>query len=105
MDDERNKAKDYFFEAILSLKSIDECYTFFDDLLTVKELNELSKRLYGAKLLADGSIYADITEKTGLSTATISRINRSLKYGSDGYRMILARLDENGVTGPDGAAS
>ena len=92
--------KDYLFRAILSLQSLDDCYNFFDDLCTIKEVSEMAKRMCGAKMLAENRVYTEITEKTGLSTATISRINRCLKYGSDGYSEILRRLDEAGVEPP-----
>ena len=96
----RDEAKDYLFEAILTLETIDDCYNFFDDLCTIKEVNEMAKRLCGAKMLDKNKVYTEITEKTGLSTATISRINRSLKYGSDGYSKALKTLDEKNVKPP-----
>lgn len=97
----RDPAKDYLFEAILSLETIDDCYNFFDDICTIKELEEMAKRMCGAKMLDENKVYTEITEKTGLSTATISRINRCLKYGSDGYTEILRRLSERGVERPE----
>lgn len=96
----RDEMKDYLFQAILSLQSLDDCYNFFDDLCTIKEVSEMAKRMCGAKMLAENRVYTEITEKTGLSTATISRINRCLKYGSDGYSEVLRRLDEAGVEPP-----
>ncbi len=96
----RDEMKDYLFRAILSLQSIDDCYNFFDDLCTIKEVSEMAKRMCGAKMLAENCVYTEITEKTGLSTATISRINRCLKYGSDGYSEVLRRLDEAGTPPP-----
>ena len=91
-----NKIKDenvdYLFAAILSLKNEDECYSFFEDLCTVSEIKEMSKRLLAARLLSDNCIYSDIAKKTGLSTATISRVNRCLKYGNDGYQTVLDRV-------------
>ncbi|MBE6542660.1 MAG: hypothetical protein E7672_09500, partial [Ruminococcaceae bacterium] len=98
--DRRDEAKDYLFSAILSLKTIDECYDFFDDLCTIKEVNEMAKRLCGAKMLDQNKVYTEITEKTGLSTATISRINRALKYGSDGYNNVLRNLESADVKPP-----
>ena len=92
--------KDYLFEAILALQNIDDCYNFFEDLCTIKELSEMAKRMCGAKMLAENKVYTEITEATGLSTATISRINRCLKYGSDGYAEAIRRLDAKGI-GPD----
>lgn len=96
----KNDMKDYLFEAILSLETVEDCYNFFDDICTVKELEEMAKRMCGAKMLDDNKVYTEITEKTGLSTATISRINRCLKYGSDGYSSVLARLAARGVKSP-----
>jgi len=94
---EKDFKKDYLFEAILTLKTVEECYNFFEDLCTIKELDEMSKRMWGARMLADNKVYTEITEATGLSTATISRINRCLKYGQDGYSTALERLEENGT--------
>ena len=88
------------YRIIASLTSVDECKLFFDDLCTIKEVSEMAKRMCGAKMLAENRVYTEITEKTGLSTATISRINRCLKYGSDGYSEVLRRLDEAGVEPP-----
>lgn len=97
----RDPLRDYLFEAILTLESVDDCYRFFDDLCTVKEISEMAKRLCAAKLLDGSAVYTEINERTGLSTATISRINRSLKYGSDGYRDVLKRLEERGIEMPE----
>ncbi len=80
------------FEAILSLKTPEECYAFFEDLCTVPELKALSQRLEVAKMLNEHKVYSDIVAKTGASTATISRVNRSLSYGSDGYKIVFERL-------------
>ena len=85
---------DFLFKAILTLQDSDECYSFFEDLCTISELQEMSKRFYAAKLLNDNHIYNDIAEQTGLSTATISRVNRCLKYGSDGYITMLERIEK-----------
>ncbi len=89
----RDEQTDNLFKAVLSLNNIDECYAFFEDLCTVSELREMAKRLTAARMLNNNYIYSDISEKTGLSTATISRVNRCLKYGNDGYAEILRRLD------------
>ena len=89
---------EYLFNGILSLNTVDECMSFFEDICTVTEIIEMSKRLTAAKMLSDNCTYTDIIEKTGLSTATISRVNRCLKYGSDGYTEVLRRLDEKGKT-------
>ena len=89
----RDEQTDNLFRAVLSLNNIDECYAFFEDLCTVSELREMAKRLTAARMLNNNYIYSDISDKTGLSTATISRVNRCLKYGDDGYAEILRRLD------------
>ena len=80
------------FHAVLSLKTIEECYNFFEDLCTVPELKALSQRYQVAQLLLDGNVYNDIVKKTGASTATISRVNRSLSFGSDGYKTVIEKL-------------
>ena len=85
---------DYLFESILTLETVEECYAFFDDLCTVQELKALSQRLHVAKMLLDSRVYIDIVAKTGASTATISRVNRSLHYGSDGYKAVFERLEK-----------
>jgi len=82
---------DNLFEAILSLKDTEECYKFFEDLCTVNELLSLSQRYEVANLLSQKETYLEIAEKTGASTATISRVNRSLEYGNDGYRIVIDR--------------
>ena len=90
----QSEAADHLFEAILSLKSMEECYRFFEGLCTVTELQALSQRMEVAALLRRGETYAAIAEKTGASTATISRVNRCLSYGADGYQTVLRRLSE-----------
>lgn len=82
------------FEGILTLKTVEECEDFFGDLCTKTELREMSKRLFAAKLISKGEKYADIVEKTGLSTATITRVNGCLRDGNDGYVTVLERLAE-----------
>ena len=89
----RTEAVDSLFDAVLSLKSREECYTFFEDVCTINELLSLSQRFEVAKMLRDQKTYLEIAEKTGASTATISRVNRCLKYGNDGYNKVLDRLD------------
>ena len=84
------------FEAILKLESMEECYDFFDDLCTAQELKALAQRLNVAVMLSDGKVYNDIVTQTGASTATISRVNRSLIYGSNGYKIVFERLAKNG---------
>ena len=85
---------DFLFEAILQLKSLEECYQFFEDLCTVSEIKALSQRIVVAKMLSDKRVYSDIVAATGTSTATISRVNRSLQYGADGYQAVLPRIKE-----------
>ena len=90
----RTEAVDHLFDAILSLQNKEECYTFFEDVCTVNELLSLSQRFEVAKMLRDQKTYLDIAEKTGASTATISRVNRSLNYGNEGYDMVFSRLQD-----------
>jgi TrpR-related protein YerC/YecD len=90
----RTEAVDHLFEAILTLKDKDECYNFFEDLCTVNELLSLSQRYEVASMLKEKKTYLEIAEKTGASTATISRVNRSLNYGCDGYELVFSRLDK-----------
>ena len=85
---------DFLFKAILELKNMDECYDFFEDLCTVTELKALSQRIVVAKMLSEKQVYSEIVNKTGASTATISRVNRSLNYGCDGYEKIFERIDK-----------
>ena len=85
---------DHLFEAILTLKDKEECYTFFEDVCTINELLSISQRYEVAKLLREGQTYLDISNATGASTATISRVNRSLNYGNDGYDLVLERVNE-----------
>ena len=89
----RTEAVDYLFSAILSLKDKEECYTFFEDICTINELLSLSQRFEVARMLREKNTYTEISEKTGASTATISRVNRCLVYGNDGYAMVMDRLD------------
>ena len=88
----RNEAVDYLFNAILSLENKEECYTFFEDICTINELLSLSQRFEVARMLREQKTYLEIAEKTGASTATISRVNRSLNYGNDGYDMVFERI-------------
>ena len=92
---------DRLFEAILSLETVEECRDFFDDACTVKEINEIAQRLLAAGMLREGKSYAEISKQTGMSTATISRVNKCLEYGNGGYEMVFDRLankkdEENG---------
>lgn len=85
---------EYLIRGILTLQTPEECLSFFEDLCTISELTEMSRRLQAARMLSDNCVYSEIAAKTGLSTATISRVNRCLKYGSDGYLTVLERLDQ-----------
>ena len=86
------EAVSHLFDAILSLENKEECYRFFEDVCTVNELLSLSQRYEVAPMLRAQKTYLDIAEKTGASTATISRVNRSLNYGNDGYDMVFERV-------------
>lgn len=90
-----NPELDLFFEAVLKLENIDECYNFFEDVATINELKALAQRIHVANMLKEKKIYTEIAETTGASTATISRVNRCLNYGTGGYNLILDRLEEN----------
>ena len=90
----KTDAVDYLFDAILSLINRDECYSFFEDLCTVNELLSLSQRFEVAAMLKSRKTYLEIADKTGASTATISRVNRSLNYGNDGYDLVFDRIDK-----------
>ena len=89
----KSENTDALFDAILSLKNKEECYRFFEDICTVKELQSIAQGLEVVKLLVSKKTYHDIEQETGASTATISRINRALNYGADGYKLVLERLD------------
>jgi TrpR-related protein YerC/YecD len=91
----QNENIDFLFKAVLALENQDECYDFFEDLFTVQELRTISQRLVVAKMLSENCVYTDIVNATGASTATISRVNRSLQYGSNGYDRIFERIREN----------
>lgn len=88
----RTEAVDHLFDAILTLENKEECYTFFQDVCTINELLSLSQRYEVAKMLREKKTYLEIAEKTGASTATISRVNRSLNYGNDGYELVFNRM-------------
>ena len=90
----RTEAVDRLFDAVLCLENRDECYTFFEDVCTVNELLSLSQRFEVAGMLRDQKTYLEIAEKTGASTATISRVNRSLNYGIDGYELVYSRMEQ-----------
>ena len=82
------------FKAILTLETVEECYSFFEDVCTIPEIKAMAQRYNVAEMLSGGSVYSEIVKETGASTATISRVNRSLEYGSDGYEMVFKRLGE-----------
>lgn len=90
----RTEAVDHLFEAILNLQNKEECYQFFEDVCTVNELLSFAQRFEVAKMLREKKTYLEIAEKTGASTATISRVNRSLNYGNDGYDMVFDRMEK-----------
>nr|WP_295973522.1 YerC/YecD family TrpR-related protein [uncultured Bacillus sp.] len=94
IDKLRGSALDQLFEAILSLKDVEECYRFFDDLCTINEIQSLAQRLEVARMLREGKTYHIIESETGASTATISRVKRCLNYGNDAYEMTLKRVKE-----------
>ena len=89
----KDKNTDLFFDAILHLKSVDECYDFFEDLCTVNELKSISQRIVVAKMLREKKVYSDSVDETGASTATVSRVNRSLQYGCGGYDLVFDRMN------------
>lgn len=93
---EKNNLK-LLYKSILTLKTEEECEKFFEDLCTFPELKAMSQRIVVANMLKQGHIYSDIVKKTGASTATISRVNRSLTYGSEGYNIVLDRLSDEMV--------
>lgn len=97
----KTEAVDHLFQAILTLKNMDECYMFFEDVCTVNELLSLSQRYEVAKMLREEKTYLEIASRTGASTATISRVNRSLNYGNDGYDMVFARIAEEKEQDPE----
>ncbi len=90
----RTESVDFLFDAVLKLENKEECYAFFEDLCTVNELLSISQRALVAYLLRRKKTYLEIAEATGASTATISRVNRALNYGCDGYDLLFERMDE-----------
>ena len=90
--DIKNKDNDDLFEAFIALETKEECYKFFEDLMTIKELESISQRWQVARMLDNGETYAKIAEQTKASAATISRVNKCLSYGADGYSMMLRKL-------------
>jgi TrpR-related protein YerC/YecD len=98
IDKLRGKSLDQLFESVLSLKDMEECYRFFDDLCTMNEIQSLAQRLEVARMLREGKTYHKIENETGASTATISRVKRCLNYGNDAYEMALERIAEEKKT-------
>lgn len=90
----QSAAVSHFFDAVLTLENKEECYQFFEDVCTIKELSAIAQRLEVAKMLREERTYLDIAKETGASTATISRVNRSLNYGNEGFDMVLNRMDK-----------
>lgn len=90
----KSKQADNLAQAILALQSEEDCYKLFEDLFTIREIQDLSQRLEVARLLQANSTYTEIVEKTGVSTATIGRVNRALNYGAGGYQLVLERIAE-----------
>ena len=90
----KTEAVSHLFDAVLTLETKEECYAFFEDLCTINELLSMSQRYEVAKLLTKKKTYVDIAKETGASTATISRVNRSLAYGNNGYDIVFKRLGE-----------
>ena len=88
---------DLLFKAILSLRDEQECYDFFEDICTIAEIKSLAQRLHVARMLRQKKTYTEICDTTGVSTATISRVNRALEYGADGYKLVLDRLDQDAL--------
>ena len=83
---------EFLYRSIVSLENVEDCKNFFHDICTASELQERSRRLKAARMLSDGIVYSEIAAKTGLSTATISRVNHCLKYGNDGYHKVLEKM-------------
>ncbi len=92
MEQLKNAYTDEFFKAVLTLENVDECYKFFEDVCTVKELQSIAQRFTVAKMLTEKKVYSEIVDEVGASTATISRVNRSLSYGSNGYELVFKRM-------------
>lgn len=90
----RCEETDELFKAIMSLESIEECYQFFDDLCTFGEMKAMAQRFHVAKLLSEGKTFAHISEEVGASSATITRVNKCIIYGSDGYKLAIDRIKE-----------
>ena len=90
----QNEQADNLARAFLTLESVEDCYRLFEDLFTIREIQDLSQRLEVAQLLKSQATYTEIVEKTGVSTATIGRVNRALNYGAGGYQLVLERISK-----------
>ena len=90
----KNEYTDILMKAVLQLKTVEECYSFFEDLCTIAEIKSMSQRMEVALMLSEKRVYSDIAAETGASTATISRVNKCLNYGQDGYNLVIKRLKE-----------
>ncbi len=93
MNNDKNENIEFLYRSIICLDNVEDCKSFFEDICTKSELIEMSRRLKAAKMLSDGMVYSEIAAQTGLSTATISRVNHCLKYGSSGYLNVLKRIE------------
>ena len=96
ISEKEKKNIERFYKAILSLKDEKECALFFEDIATIRELLDLSSRLEVAKMLNEGKVFSEISKETGVSSATISRVNKCLNYGTSGYRLVIDKLKEKG---------
>ena len=96
MSDWHTVSTDGLCQALLSLRTQEECYAFLEDICTIKEVLNMAQRLTVTKMLAKGASYAEISKKTGVSTATISRISKCYEYGTGGYRLVIGRCEEEG---------
>lgn len=94
MKEINDKSTDMLFNAVLQLRTIEECRSFFNDLCTISELKSMSQRMEVALMLKNKSVYTDIAAQTGASTATISRVNRCINYGADGYNLVIERMEK-----------
>ena len=94
MDKLHTKDVDSLFEAILTLETLDECYKFFEDACTIKEIFDIAQRLKAAKMLKSGKNYLEVCAETGMSSATISRVSKCLEYGAGGYGLVIERTSE-----------
>ncbi len=92
MNKQKNASKDRLFRTILQLENVEDCYAFFEDICTIKEVEDMAQRLDAAVLLSQGKNYQTIAKEVGISTATISRVSRCLNYGSGGYRKAIRKL-------------